>query len=87
MWQFQDFLATQIFREINFGNLEAPKTDILTKCVALNFEFLNIFDVFKCEIPRKSKFKASNIIKMAVFDPLNSVKIDFTKKSEWQENC
>ena len=30
MWKFQDFSATQILREINFGHLEAPKTAILT---------------------------------------------------------
>ena len=57
------FFATQIFREINFGHFEAPKTDILTKRVALNFEFLDIFDIFKCEIPKKSEFKASKIAK------------------------
>ena len=72
------FSANQILREIIFGLFEAQKTAISTIWKALNFEFLDIFDIFKCEIPRKSKFKASNIIKMAVFDPLNSVKIDFT---------
>ena len=30
MWKFQDFSATQILREINFGHFEAPKTAILT---------------------------------------------------------
>ena len=28
-WKFQQFSATQIFREINFGHFEAPKTAIL----------------------------------------------------------
>jgi len=30
MWKFQDFSATQILREINFGCFEAQKTAILT---------------------------------------------------------
>ena len=30
MWKFQDFFATQILREINFGHFEAPKTAIFT---------------------------------------------------------
>ena len=30
MGKFQDLLATQILREINFGHFEAPKTAILT---------------------------------------------------------
>ena len=30
MWKFQDFSAAQILREINFGHLRTPKTDILT---------------------------------------------------------
>ena len=55
MWKFQDFSATQILREINYGHFEAPKTAILTIWAALNFESLNIFDIFKCVIPKKSK--------------------------------
>ena len=30
VWKFQDFTATQILREINFGHVEAQKTAILT---------------------------------------------------------
>ena len=26
MWKFQDYYATQILREINFGHFQAPKT-------------------------------------------------------------
>ena len=37
--KFQDFSATQILREINFGHFEAPKTATLTILAALNFEF------------------------------------------------
>ena len=43
MWKFQDFSATQILRESNFGgHFEAQKTAILTIKAALNFEFLEI---------------------------------------------
>ena len=45
---------------------------------ALNFAFLDIFDSFKCEIPKKSNFKAFKLVKMTVFDPLQPAKIDFT---------
>ena len=78
MWKFQDFSATHNLREINFGHFEAPETTILTIWAVLNFEFLDIFDILKREIPKKSKSKASKIAKMAVFDILNSAKIDLT---------
>ena len=39
MWKCHDFSATHILREINFGHLEALKTDILTILEALNFDF------------------------------------------------
>ena len=55
VWKFQEFSATQILCEINFDNLEAPKTAILTISAALNFELLGTFAIFKCEIPEKSK--------------------------------
>ena len=63
MWNFQDFSANQILREINFGHFEAPKTAILTIWVALNFEFLDIFDIFKCEIPKNQELKPPKWLK------------------------
>ena len=51
----------------------------MTSLVIMKFEFLGIFDVFKCEITQKSKFKASKIVKMTVFDGLKFAKIDFTQ--------
>ena len=53
MWIFQDYSDTQILREINFSHFEAQKTAILTKWAAVNFEFLNISDIFKREIQEK----------------------------------
>ena len=55
MWNFQDFSANQILREINFGHFEAPKTAILTIWVAMNFKFLGTYDIFKCEIFLKNQ--------------------------------
>ena len=49
MWKFQDFSATQVLGEINFGDIKGPKTAILTTYAVLNFEFLATFDIFKCE--------------------------------------
>ena len=67
MWKFQDISALIFY-------VEGPKTAILTIWPALNFEFLGIFDIFKCKIPKKSKFKASKIVKMADFDLQKSAK-------------
>ena len=43
MWKFQDFSATQILREINFGHFEALRIAIITILATLNFKFLDIF--------------------------------------------
>ena len=53
--EFLGFYWTQILLEIDFGHIEAPKkTSFLTTLSALNFVFLGIFDIFKCEILHKS---------------------------------
>ena len=58
MWKFQDFSATQILCEINFGHVVAPKTAILIIRADLNFEFLGRFDIFKCDIFLKIKIQS-----------------------------
>ena len=58
MWKFLNFSATQILHEINFGHFEAPKSAILAVSAALNFEFLEYFDIFKCEIFPKVKVQS-----------------------------
>ena len=78
MWKFQDFSATQILREINFGHFEAPKTAILTIWAPLDFKFLGTSDIFKCEISQKFKIQSLKMFKTAVFDHFTSAKIDFT---------
>ena len=40
VWKFQEFSATQILREINFGYLKPQKTTILTILAALNLDIL-----------------------------------------------
>ena len=84
MWKFHEFAATHILREINFGHFDTPKAAILTISAAVNLEFLATFDISKCDIFLKSNSKPPIIIinnkvfKTSVFDPLKSVKIDFT---------
>ena len=71
VWKLKKFSAILILREIN---LEFQKIAILVISDPLNF----IFEIFKYEIPKKSKFKASKIVRMADSDLLKSTKIDFT---------
>ena len=75
LWIFQPL---RFYVKSIIGHFEAPKSAILTICASLSLEFLDIFDIFKCEIPKNSKFESSKIVKMTGFDPLKSAKIDFT---------
>ena len=75
LWQTLWCFCHSDFEWNRFCHFEAPKTAILTKLAALNFKFL---ETFKCEIPKNSKLKTNRIVKMAIFDLLNSSKIDFT---------
>ena len=48
------------------------KIVILTILTAMNYEFwifADIFDIFKYEIPQKSKFKTPKQLIMGIFDP------------------
>ena len=69
------FSVKQTFREINLSDFRRTKTAILNILAAMNFEFLEIFDIFKWEIFQKLEFKASKMTKMAVFDLLISGKL------------
>ena len=81
MRKFLEFSTFQIIRTINFGRFEVSIsiTANLTLCAAQIFEFLDICDIFKCEILKKIK-----IVKMTLFEA--SV-ISQNVKSYWQENC
>ena len=52
---------------------------ILIILAALNFEFLDNFDIFKCEISKIQNLKPPKIVEMAVYDILKSAKIEFTE--------
>ena len=55
VWRFCNFPATDFSWNQLHMSFWSPKTAILTFFVALNFEFSEIFDIFKCEIFQKSK--------------------------------
>ena len=55
MWKYQDFSATQILREINFGHFETPKVAVYAIWTALNLEILETFNISRCEIVPKIK--------------------------------
>ena len=61
------FSATQILREINYGHIEAHKAAILTISAVLKFNFWELLTIPSVLIILKSKFKASKIVKTAVF--------------------
>ena len=87
MWKFQDFSATQILREINFGHLDAPNTAILTIWPVLNLEFVRIFDISKSENFSKSKnSNPSKLLKRQFLNFWNQPKL-ISRKIRVVENC
>ena len=64
MWKSSNFPATLILCE--------------TIWAALNFDFLENFDILKHDNFPKIKFKASKIVQTAVFGLIKSAKIDIT---------
>ena len=75
VWRFKDFSNPQILSKPNFVHFGACKTDILTIWEVLNFKFLDIFDIFKCDIPKKSKFKSLKLLKWQFMTLLNQPKL------------
>ena len=66
MWKCQDFSATQILREINFGHFEASKTGNVAILAALNVKFLEYLTFSNVKFFPKTKFKASKILFFAI---------------------
>ena len=83
MWKILDFSPTQILREINFGHFEAQKTAILSIWAALSFEFLDTFDIFKCENFPKIKIQRLKNCQNDSFWPSKICQNLFHAKSEW----
>ena len=62
----KNFTASQILREIKFGDFRGSKTAIFAFLEALNFEKISHCELFR--IPKMSKFAAAQKVKMAVFE-------------------
>ena len=57
-WKYAGFFCQSGFSEISFGHIGAQKTAILTIWAAINFEFLEIFDIYNREcFPKLPKIK------------------------------
>jgi len=49
VWKFQDFLITQILREINFVDLRSTKTAVFDILGAVDFVYLLNFRLYKVQ--------------------------------------
>ena len=63
-WNFRNFPATLILREINFADFQRV---FLTISEVLNFDSLGIAHLKMSKIPKNSKFGVAQMIKMAVY--------------------
>ena len=73
MWKFQDFSVTQILREINLGSRILK---FYRFCYfRVHWYIPAMTNVYKFI---KTKFRASQCVKMADFDALDSPTFDFT---------
>ena len=79
MWKFRNLTATLILREINFSDFRSNKIAIFIVFEALNFDFDGFFFQFlRAEFLPKTKFRASQPVKITVTGALEVSKIDFT---------
>ena len=85
VWKFLDFSVTQILREIKL-------IDFNFRRQICNFEFWpfwrltnwDFFNMIKCRILPKPKFRDSKMVKIPVFELLELPNLIWSKKSEWQ---
>jgi len=63
-----------------FGNSEVPKIAIFDTFEALKLDFENFLQLLKAEILPKTKFRAPETVKVAVFEHLKSSKLNSRKK-------
>jgi len=59
LWEIENFLVTQILREINFGKFWVPKNAIFAVTEAVNFCFRHILALRNGTKSSKSNFRAS----------------------------
>ena len=74
MWTCHDFSATQILREISFGESSRTKNGVFAIFGALNFFDCVNFNLQKVQ-KFISKFRTSKYVKMAFFELLESLKL------------
>ena len=67
-------------REINFYDSGVSKFAILTAFSTYECGFSEFLHFVRAEIDQTSQFRASEIIKIPVFDSLHFAKVDFTQK-------
>ena len=72
------FSIIHILREINFGNCRNQKSSSFTVFDAHNFNFWHISALKNDKNSSKSKFRVHKMIKMAVYELLQSPKRDLT---------
>ena len=58
MWKSKNFSATQILREINFGDPGSEKSAIFTHLKALNLDLYEFFHFQKAEIYQINKIQS-----------------------------
>ena len=79
VWKFQNFSATNILREINFGEFWVSKISHFDSFRRSEFQFCKISTMKKCKNFKKSKSSPPKFVKRAIFEISNSAKLDFTK--------
>ena len=76
MWKFQKFSVTNILREINFGWFQKVKNCHFNDFEGFEFSFFFGISLLKMsEISKKSKFRASQMVKMAIIGALKWPKL------------
>ena len=71
----------------NFGEFKRSKISFLTLLEVLNFDFIKFEPFLKSEIYQNSKFRVSEIVKMAIFEIQILPKL-ISPKIEWQiDSC
>ena len=79
MWKFENFSATYILREFNFGHFRVSKP--VTFCIfkALNFDFSEFWPLRNNKKLSNPKFRASQKCQNSTFETSSFSKFVFTK--------